>query len=408
MAFSRRLFLKRAGLGLLALGLPPSFLVRAAEGKRGRRGKVLVVIFQRGGMDGLNAVIPFKDPAYYSSRPSISIAEPSSGEERVIDLDGFYGLHPGLAPLKPLFDKGHLAVVHAAGSPDNTRSHFDAQDYMELGTPGTKSTPDGWLNRVVRINRADENPFHAVALTQRLPRILSGKAPALTMTSIEEFRLRGALMAPALEKLYANVNDPLLRQGGENLFGAMRILRTLDETLAPAAANGYANGRFGASLREISRLIKADVGLEIAFAEIEGWDTHVNEGGAKGQMANRLKELADGLAAFHQDLGDRVEDVVLVTLSEFGRTVRENGNRGTDHGHANVMFVLGGKVKGGKVYGRWPGLDPEVLYEGRDLALTTDFRAVCGEILLRHMGQRGLTNVFPGYKFPSRPLGFIA
>jgi len=359
-------------------------------------------------MDGLNAVIPFKDRTYYSLRPSIAISEPASGEERAIDLDGFYGLHPSLASLKPLFDKGHLAVIHAAGSPDNSRSHFDAQDYMELGTPGVKSTPDGWLNRLLTENRNDGNPFQAVALTQRLPRILAGRAPALTMTSVEEFRLRDSLLAPTLQRLYANVKDPLLRQGGKNLFEAMSILRNVDAALTPAASENYPNGRFGASLKQISHLIKANVGLEIAFTEIEGWDTHVNEGGAKGQMANHLKELADGLAAFYQDLGDRMEDVVLVTLSEFGRTARENGNRGTDHGHANVMFVIGGKIKGGKIYGRWPGLQPELLYEGRDLALTTDFRAVCGEVLSRHLGQKDLSKVFPGYPLLSRSLGLIA
>jgi len=408
MHFSRRLFLKNAGLGLLALGLPPSFLVRAAEGEKGKRGKILVVIFQRGGMDGLNAVIPFKDRTYYSLRPSIAIHEPASGEEKAIDLDGFYGIHPALVPLKPLFDKGHLAVIHATGSPDNTRSHFDAQDYMELGTPGVKSTPDGWLNRFVTEKGKDQNPFQAVALTRRLPRILSGKGAALTMTSIGEFGLRDSLLAPALQRLYANISDPLLRQGGENLFEAMRILRTVESRLPPTVMDGYPNGRFGGNLKEISRLIKANIGLEIAFAEIEGWDTHVNEGGAKGQMANRLKDLADGLAAFYRDLGDQMDDVVLLTLSEFGRTARENGNRGTDHGHANVMFVMGGKIKGGKVYGRWPGLEPELLHEGRDLALTTDFRAVCGEVLSHHMGLRELTQVFPGYKFPPPQLGLIA
>lgn len=408
MDSSRRLFLKTTGLGLLALGLPPSFLVRAAEGEKARRGKILVVVFQRGGMDGLNAVIPFRDRTYYSLRPSIAIPEPASGEERAIDLDGFYGLHPALAPLKPLFDKGHLAVIHATGSPNNTRSHFDAQDYMELGTPGIKSTPDGWLNRVLIQDGNNDNPFRAVALTQRLPRILAGKAPALTMTSIEEFRLRDSLLAPILQRYYANVEDPLFKQGGENLFAAMKILKTVESTLPSATSDGYPSGRFGASLHQISRLIKANVGLEIAFAEIEGWDTHVNEGGATGLIANRLKDLAEGLSAFYRDLEDRMDDVVLVTLSEFGRTARENGNRGTDHGHANVMLVLGGKVKGGKVYGRWPGLEPELLYEGRDLALTTDFRAVCGEILARHLGQKDLGKVFPAYPFPSTPLGLIA
>jgi len=406
MAFSRRLFLKNAGLGLLALGLPPSFVVRAAEGEKKNRGRILVVVFQRGGMDGLNAVIPFKEPAYYSLRPSIAIPEPASGEERSIDLDGFYALHPALAPLKSLFDQRRLAIIHATGSPDNTRSHFDAQDYMELGTPGVKNTPDGWLGRCLTKNKDDSTPFRAVALSARLPRILAGSARALTMTSVEEFRFRNESFATTLQKLYATSGDPLMQGGAKSLFEGMTVLKQIASSIPPATES-YPNGRFGASLREISRLIKANIGLEIAFTEIEGWDTHVNEGGATGQMANRLKELAEGLSAFYRDLGDRTEEVVVITLSEFGRTARENGNRGTDHGHANVMFVLGGSVKGGKVYGRWPGLEPEVLYEGRDLNLTTDFRAVCGEILSRHMGQKDLGRVFPGYKLPARPLGIV-
>lgn len=254
--------------------------------------------------------------------------------------------------------------------------------------------------------KGQESPFRTVAVTSRLPRILAGSAPALTMASMEEFRLRNEALDPTVQKLYTSTQDALFREGAESLFAATARLRRIESKI-PAQTEGYSNGRFSASLGQIGRLIKADVGLEIAFTEIEGWDTHVNEGGATGQMANRLKDLAEGLAAFYRDLGDRTEDVVLVTLSEFGRTARENGNRGTDHGHANVMFVLGGKTKGGKVYGRWPGLEPELLYEGRDLALTTDFRAVCGEILSRHMGQKDLGKVFPGYKFPSRLLGLI-
>src|SRR5574341_628780 len=406
MSFSRRIFIKNAALGLLALGLPPAFVVRAAQGEKKNRGKILVVVFQRGGMDGLNAVIPFREKNYYSLRPSIAIAEPASGNQGATDLDDFYALHPALAPLKELFDRRHIAIIHAAGSPDNTRSHFDAQDYMEIGTPGVKNTPDGWLNRCLAKDHRDPAPFRAVALTSRLPRILAGSTPALTMASAEEFRLRNESSSMALRKLYATTQDPLLQQGSRSLFDGMEVMKQVAAG-APAATEVYPAGRFGASLTEISRLIKADVGLEIAFTEIEGWDTHANQGGASGIMANRLKELAEGLSAFYRDLGDRMEDVVLVTMSEFGRTVRENGNRGTDHGHANVMFVLGGRVKGGKVYGRWPGLEPEVLYEGRDLDLTTDFRAVCAEILSRHMGQKDLNKVFPGYKFPSHAIGLI-
>lgn len=405
MNCSRRAFLKSAGIGFLAFGLPPTFLARVAGAEQESRGKVLVVVFQRGGMDGLNVVIPFKDRAYYELRPSIAIAEPAAGEERAIDLDGFYALHPALAPLKKMYDSGHLAIVHAAGSPDNSRSHFDSQDYMELGTPGIKSTPDGWLNRCLNDQSGADSPFRGVAVGPQTPRMLAGAAPTLSISSIEEFRLRNAAMAPALQKLYANSADPLLRRGGTSLFDAMQRLRAIESKI-PVSTATYPMGRLGAGLKQISRLIKANVGLEVAFAEIEGWDTHVGEGGATGQLANRLKELGEAVAAFYQDLGDRMEDVMLVTMSEFGRTARENGNRGTDHGHANVMFVLGGKVRGGKVYGRWPGLAPEVLYEGRDLALTTDYRAVCGEVLSRHLAQRELGKIFPGFRAPA-PVGLL-
>jgi uncharacterized protein (DUF1501 family) len=394
---SRRSFIKSAGLGFLALGLPPSFLVRAAGAQQGNRGKVLIVVFQRGGMDGLNVVIPFKDRAYYTLRPSIAVAEPAAGEERAIDLDGYFALHPALAPLKNIYDKGHLAIVHAAGSPDNTRSHFDAQDYMEIGTPGIKSTPDGWLNRYLSEKRLSDSPFRGVAVSPQTPRMLTGTAPTLSLSSIEEFRLRNQAMGTKLQKLYTQSTDPLFRQGGNSLFDAMARLRAIESKVPPSSAT-YPVGRFGNGLKQIARLIKADVGLEIAFTEIEGWDTHVNEGGATGILANRLKEFGAGLAAFHLDLGDRLDDTVIVTMSEFGRTARENGNRGTDHGHANVMFVIGGRVRGGKVYGRWPGLAQEVLYEGRDLDLTTDYRTVCSEVFARHLAQRDAARIFPGFR----------
>jgi uncharacterized protein (DUF1501 family) len=405
MEHSRRSFLKSVGLGFVALGVPPAFMVRAAGAEQNSRGKVLVVVFQRGGMDGLNVVVPFKDPAYYKLRPNIAVAEPSAGEDKAIDLDGFYGLHPALAPLKSIYDKGHLAIIHAAGSPDNTRSHFDAQDYMEIGTPGIKSTPDGWLNRCLRGKSSARTPLRAVAMTARTPRMLSGDTPTLTISSIDEFRLRNQQLSSSLQKLYANTHDPLFRQGGESLFQAMATLRQVEARI-PESTALYPNGRFGQSMKQIARLIKSDVGLEIAFAEIEGWDTHVNQGGAKGQLANRLKELGEGLSGFYHDLGDRMEEVVIVTMSEFGRTAGENGNRGTDHGHANVMFALGGKVRGGRVLGRWPGLAAEVLFEGRDLDLTTDYRAVCSEVLQRHLGLTASTAVFPGFR-ASGSLGLI-
>jgi uncharacterized protein (DUF1501 family) len=395
MDLSRRGFLKGTGLGLLASGLPPSFVVRAARAEH-KRGRVLVILFQRGGMDGLNAVIPFKESAYYRMRPTIAVPAPGAGEEKAIDLDGFYALHPSLAPLKPLYDQGHLAIVHATGSPNNTRSHFDAQDYMEIGAPGTKSTPDGWLNRYLAEAKTPAAPLRAVSVSPRLPRILYGNAVSVNLSSIAEFHLHDAGLVHALQRLYGDAADPLLQSSGTRLFAAMTALGKVQSAI-PAEGQGYPKGPFGARMGEIARLIKANAGLEIAFTEIEGWDTHVNEGGAGGQLANRLRNLAEGISAFFSDLGDRSEDVMLVTMSEFGRTAGENGNRGTDHGHANVMFVLGGKVRGGRVYGSWPGLQPELLYEGRDLALTTDFRSVCGEVLVQHMGQINLRKIFPGF-----------
>jgi uncharacterized protein (DUF1501 family) len=402
---ARRSLLKSAALGFLALGLPPSFLVRAAGAQQKARGKTLVVVFQRGGMDGLNVVIPFKDRHYYQLRPSIAVAAPASGEDRAIDLDGFYGLHPALLPLKSIYDRGQLAIVHAAGSPDATRSHFDAQDYMEIGTPGIKSTPDGWLNRCLGENAKSETPFRGVAMSAQTPRMLRGSRAVLTVSSLDEFRLRNQAMGATLQRLYANSADPLFRQGGNSLFESMAQLKTIESRI-PASNANYPGGTFGVGLKQIARLIKADLGMEIAFTEIGGWDTHVGEGGATGQLANRLKEFGAGLAAFYQDLGDRIDDVMIVTLSEFGRTARENGNRGTDHGHANVMFAMGGKVRGGKVYGRWPGLAPEVLNEGRDLDLTTDFRTVCSEAISRHLGVKDINKVFPNFR-SSNPLGIL-
>ncbi|MGH7811809.1 MAG: DUF1501 domain-containing protein, partial [Candidatus Binatia bacterium] len=300
MNSSRRTFLKSAGLGFVTMGLPPGFLVRTAGAQSVHSNKVLVLVFQRGAMDGLNVVIPFKDPNYYSYRPNIAVGQPGSGDDRAIDLDGFYGLHPALAPLKSLYDQGRLAFVQASGSPDNTRSHFDAQDYMEIGTPGIKTTPDGWLNRCLGEKSNTAAPFRGVALTAQMPRILFGPAPALTLSSIDEFRPRNEAMGNALQRLYANSADPLFRYGAENLFAAMSELRRVESKIPPSSER-YPGGRFGAGLSQIARLIKADVGLEIAFAEIGGWDTHANEGGATGQLANRLRELAAGLAAFDRD-----------------------------------------------------------------------------------------------------------
>jgi len=377
----------------------PSFLTRAAWGAiEPGSNKRLVVIFQRGAADGLNIVIPHAEPAYYSMRPSIAIPR-----NQVIDLDGFFGLHPAMASFKPLWDQGHLAMVHAAGSPDTTRSHFDAQDYMESGTPGVKSTSDGWLNRTLQNETSSDTPFRAVALGTSLPRILSGKAPAVAVSSLNGFGIAGGNPAAAplgntFEAMYAESVDSVLHGTGQETFEAVKMLKAADpQHYTPAPGANYPRGRFGDALRQTAQLIKANLGVQIAFTDIGGWDHHVNEGAAEGQLANVLRDFSQSIAAFWTDLGPLGENTVIATMSEFGRTARENGNRGTDHGHANVMFLLGGPVRGGKVFGRWPGLDPSQLNDGRDLALTTDFRQVLGEAVSRHLGNARLNSVFPGF-----------
>lgn len=402
MGITRRIFLRDGALAVVGTTAVPGFLARAAFGvaEPGTRSKRLVVIFQRGAADGLNIVVPHAEPQYYAMRPSISIPR-----KAVIDLDGFFGLHPSLAAFQPLWQQRHLAVVHAAGSPDPTRSHFDAQDFMESGTPGLKATEDGWLNRSIHAMppRSQKSAFRAIALGPSLPRILNGSEPAVAMNNINDFSVggRGSKASPvanAFEAMYDHSSDTVLHGTGEETFDAVKMLKAADPgKYKPAPGANYPRGRFGNSLRQLAQLIKANLGVQVAFADIGGWDHHVNEGSSEGQIANVLSEFSRSLAAFWVDLGDLGEDTVAVTMSEFGRTVRENGNRGTDHGHANVMFVLGGPVKGGKVYGRWPGLDQAQLYEGRDLALTTDFRQVIGEVVARHMGNSDLGTVFPGY-----------
>jgi uncharacterized protein (DUF1501 family) len=405
---TRRIFLKSTGLALVSFGVAPKVLLRAAHAEGARRRKTLVVVFQRGACDGLNVVVPYGEEAYRRLRPTIAIPAPGGGRESALDLDGFFGLHPALEPLLPLWKEGSLAAVQAVGSPDATRSHFDAQDFMESGTPGLKATEDGWLNRLVQSRPDSEaTPFRAVAMTPTLPRILSGRAPAVAMANIRDFALRGGgdgMAARGFEQMYEGAVQDVLHGTGHETFEALQFLKKTDPgRYQPAAGIEYPRGRYGDSLKQVAQLLKADVGVEVAFTDVGGWDHHAAEGGAQGQLAARLRELGQALAAFRRDLGDRMQDVVLVTMTEFGRTVRENGNRGTDHGHASFALVLGGGVRGGRVHGRWPGLAPDKLYEGRDLAITTDFRDVLGEVLARHLGARDLSRVFPGYRVsPSR------
>ena len=411
--------MKSGAMALVTMGLSPSFLRRTAFGAdlvRGAaiggnaRGKTLICLFQRGAADALNVVVPHGEAAYYRLRPNIAVPRPTlgAGGAGAVDLDGFFGLHPALAPLKPLWDQGVLAPVHAVGSPSSTRSHFDAQDYMETGTPDQKGTHDGWLNRYLAlrgtceagcVHDVKEPPFRAVSMTPQTPRILEGPQATIAMSSLEEFSVRATgPAADRLEALYRTGSADVVHAAGGEMFEAVKILRAANPRQY-ASRNGatYPASQFGQRLKQIAQLIKADVGLEVAFADVGGWDTHVNQGGATGQLALRLDDFARSLAALVADLGDRMADVTIMTMSEFGRTVRQNGSGGTDHGHAGALFVIGGGVKGKKVYGRWPGLEPEQLYEGRDLALTTDFRAVFAEIAAKQLGAKRLDVLFPGY-----------
>ena len=408
---NRRYFIRSGSIALASFGVmasAPSFLRRTLastlDNAGGGRRKTLIAIFQRGAVDGLNVVVPYGEHNYYDLRPNIAIPKPNGVAEAALNLDGYFGLHPSLAAFKPLWDSKRLAIVHASGSPDSTRSHFDAQDYMESGTPGVKSTADGWLNRYLQAKSDPQKSlFRAVSMTQNMPRVMQGKASTLAISNLADFNIRAgqssATVQGGFEAMYDDklVNDALHGTGKET-FEAINYLKQVNPgQYKPDNGANYPQTPFGNALRQTAQLIKAGVGLEVAFADIGGWDTHVNEGNQQGQLSNLLRQFSNSIAALHTDLGQRMDDVVILTMSEFGRTVKENGNRGTDHGHANAMFIVGNSVHGGKVHGEWPGLKNEQLYEGRDLALTTDFRDVFGEIAQKHLGATNLKSVFPGY-----------
>ena len=416
MQASRRFFLRNGALALAGTTALPAFLTRAvlaATATTSAQGKKLVVIFQRGAADGLNIVVPWREPNYYTMRPTIAIPQ-----KQVLDLDGFFGLHPAMASLKPLYEQKHLAIVHATGSPDSTRSHFDAQDYMESGTPGLKSTRDGWLNRALQDedNRIKQprTAFRAVALGTDVPRTLAGKIPALAISNVQDFAIggRGPKPAPtstAFEAMYDQSTDSVLHSAGDSTFEAIKMLRATDPAhYAPSLDANYPDSPFAKNMKQIAQFLKANLGLEAAFTDLGGWDTHQNQGSVDGQLANRLRDFSDSIAAFWRDMGNESENITLVTMSEFGRTAHQNGTGGTDHGHANVMFILGGNVKGGKVYGKWPGLADHQLNEGRDLTITTDYRQVLGEVVSKTIGANNLNVIFPGgHLTPSRFLGLV-
>ncbi len=399
----RRFFLKSSGLALAGFGFAPGFLRRALADTASGRRKILVTIFQRGAVDGLAMVSPVAEAAYSAARPSIAIPPPGSGKGAAFDLDGHFALHPALVALRPLWNEGSLAIVHAVGSPDPTRSHFDAQDSLDAGTPGVKSTPDGWQNRLLQARpEPAASAFRAVALQPNLPRSLAGRAAALSMGAVSDFGVRagrsGEALAACFSRDYAAAADGGLRTTGREAFDALRVLQEANPgRFTEEHGAAYPSAPIGQRLKQIAQLIKADIGLEIAATDCTGWDTHAGQGSSTGPLAARLGELGDALGAFAGDLCERMADVCVVTMTEFGRTVKENGTRGTDHGHGSVMLVLGGGVRGRRVVTRWKGLREADLFEGRDLAVTTDHREVLGEVLTSHLGLKDLKAVFPGF-----------
>ncbi|MEM6705788.1 MAG: DUF1501 domain-containing protein [Acidobacteriota bacterium] len=403
----RRAFLKGGAVSLLTLGFAgggPLFLHRAAHGSTARR-KVLVTVFQRGAMDGLAAVPPIGDRHLAKLRPRLTLDATRSGS--LLDLGNGFGLHPAFQPLASHFSSGDLAIVHGVGSPDPTRSHFDAQDFMESGTPGDKGTPSGWLNRVVGElghEAKARTPFQAVAMTSTLPKSLYGDASALAVERLEDFRLSRS-EGKGFESLYREAAQRELRATGSETFAAESELRQLSvENYRPANGAVYPRSPLGRSLQQVAMLIKEGVGLEVAFTESGGWDTHVRQGAAAGPFAQRATDLARSIDAFWKDLGRRRDDVVLLTMTEFGRTVAENGSGGTDHGHGSCLFVLGSEVQGGQVHGSLPTLARENLYEGRDLPVTTDFRSVFSSVAIDHLGVAPDATLFPGWKGSPLPL----
>jgi uncharacterized protein (DUF1501 family) len=381
-----------------------------APANQAPRGDVLVVIFLRGAMDGLNALVPVGDSDYYRNRKAIAIAQPKTGDDKsAIALDSFFGLHPALRSLKPVWDDGMLAPIHACGSPDPTRSHFDAMDTMERGTPGQKSLGSGWLGRhLTSLQNGNTSPLRAVGMGTMLQASLRGPVSATVLKSIADFHLKGrdaaqvTQLQQTLSALYAGGQpgvDDALRSAAGDIESTIGLLQKVNATkYVPANGAQYPQGDFGLGMMQVAQLIKAEVGLEVAAIDFGGWDTHINQGGAEGQMARLLKELGDALGAFHADLRDRMKQITVTTMSEFGRRVEENAAGGTDHGHANCMFVMGGNVAGGKVHGVWPGLTKDKLDRG-DLALTTDYRNVLGEILTKRVGNPRMNDVFPGFNF---------
>ncbi len=406
---NRRAFMKSGALALFAAGFGgvPGFVARAADNRKiltpYKKNKVMVCIFQRGAMDGLMAVSPYADPNLKILRPSLFMS-PAKTEGSMTDLDGRFGLHPSLNSLHPFFAEGRMAIVHGVGSPNNTRSHFDAQDYMESGTPFNKGTASGWLNRAVGLMGHDAaTPFRAVSLTSALPRSFYGDNEALAISNLQDFaiQMRGNpaathAAAQSFEQLYDQTSSEVLNRAGKESFDAMKMLNLNNiRNYQPASGVVYPVSALGNALKQIAILIKMDVGMEVAFAESGGWDTHYNQGTANGALANNLKDFSNSIAAFWQDLGGYQDEVTVMTMTEFGRTAYQNGTGGTDHGRASCLFVLGNDVAGGKVYNNIKSLAKADLEDGRDLPVSTDFRSVFSAVANGHLKINDDKTLFP-------------
>ena len=407
----RRQFLQLAGIFggsiLYSVGLHGCVAKTTAENAYGQR---LIVVFLRGGIDGLNVVVPYQESAYYEARPKIAI--PAVGEEEgALDLDGYFGLHPALASLMPLWRQKSLAFVHACGSPDPTRSHFDAQDYMESGTPGDKSTRDGWMNRLLMGLSTTPTANQGLNLGSTIPRIFSGNAPVASMqlgkNSDRRLPVDREDLTTAFDQLY-NGNDPLSQAYQEGREARASLLENLRAEMEAADNGAPAPKGFAGEAQRLAGLMVRDPEIQLAFLSLGGWDTHANQGSSRGSLSRNLQSLGVGLTALVQRLGPAYNQTAIVVLSEFGRTVQENGNQGTDHGHGNAIWLLGGGLRGGQIYGQWPGLDESDLYQGRDLAVTTDFREVISPLLNDHLylDAGKIRQIFPGFN-PNQTLNFL-
>lgn len=407
----RRAFMKSGALALFATGFAngiPGFLARAAAQQQfvplyGKK-KTLVCIFQRGAMDGLMAVSPFQDPFLAAARPNLFMS-PASNKGGQIELNERFSMHTALSALHPYFQSKQLAIAHGVGSPNTTRSHFDAQDYMESGTPFSKSTETGWLNRAIGLLGHEGTPFRSVSLTAALPRSMYGPNGALAISNLEDFAIQSRnrpqlnqQASSSFESLYDQTAHQLLQKAGKESFEAMQMLKPAQiRNYKPKEGVQYPNSPLGNALKQIAMLIKLDVGLELAFAESGGWDTHINQGTVQGSFARNLKDLGDSIAAFWQDMGGLESNVQVMTMTEFGRTVKQNGTGGTDHGRASCMFMLGGALKGGQVFERMGSLAPELLEDNRDVPVTTDFREVFAAVAKGHLGIQESAKLFPGW-----------